>query len=100
MRLTESQRAIIRETLLKHFGQGSRIRLFGSRVDDQARGGDIDLFIEPEIQDPDAIVEARLQAMVDLHHALGEQKIDLVIRRKDAPPLPIHEAARRTGVPL
>ena len=100
MRLTIWQRSVIQQTLLKHFGAGSRIRLFGSRTDDQGRGGDIDLFVEPEIQDPDALVDSRLQALVDLHKALGEQKIDIVISRRNGPTLPIHEVARETGIPL
>jgi len=41
MRLTADEQAIIREAALKHFGV--RPRLFGSRLDDTAKGGDIDL---------------------------------------------------------
>ena len=43
MRLTETQRKIIREAGLCHFGIIPY--LFGSRLNDVARGGDIDLFI-------------------------------------------------------
>lgn len=100
MRLTPEQQHIIKTTLQKYFGQSSRIWLFGSRVDDHAKGGDIDLYLEPEIQMPDAVVEAKLDALVDLHRRLGEQKIDLIIRRQQAEPLPIHRIARETGVPL
>jgi len=32
----------------RHFGNNIRLYLFGSRVDDQKRGGDIDLFIETQ----------------------------------------------------
>lgn len=74
--------------------------LFGSRVNDNALGGDIDLYIEPEIIDPDAVVDARLNALVQLHKALGEQKIDLVINRRQGTALPIYEVAKRTGVVL
>jgi predicted nucleotidyltransferase len=100
MRLTPAQRRQILETLRHHFGQASEIRLFGSRVDDRARGGDIDLYIEPEVQAPDDIVEAKLRSLAELHQKLGEQKIDLVIRRRGTPLLPIHEVARTTGVAL
>lgn len=100
MRLTEPQRAIIKQTLLKHFGAASELRLFGSRVDDNARGGDIDLYIEPEIQRADDIVEAKLNALVELHRQLGEQKIDLVINRKQGTNLPIYQVAKETGVLL
>lgn len=100
MRLTEQQQEIIKQVLLKHFGKGSELRLFGSRADDNARGGDIDLYIEPELRAADDIVEARLNALVELHLALGEQKIDLVINRKAGTVLPIYKIAKETGIRL
>jgi len=100
MRLTEYQQEIIKRVLLKHFGKGSELRLFGSRVDDNARGGDIDLYIEPELCGADDIVEARLNALVELQLALGEQKIDLVINRKAGTVLPIYKIAKETGIRL
>ncbi|NRQ42217.1 nucleotidyltransferase domain-containing protein [Rheinheimera sp. YQF-2] len=100
MRLTDQQQEIIKQVLLKHFGKGSELRLFGSRADDNARGGDIDLYIEPELRAADDIVEARLNALVELHMALGEQKIDLVINRKAGTVLPIYKIAKETGIRL
>lgn len=100
MRLTEQQQEIIKQVLLKHFGKGSELRLFGSRADDNARGGDIDLYIEPELRAADDIVEARLNALVELHLALGEQKIDLLINRKAGTVLPIYKIAKETGIRL
>jgi predicted nucleotidyltransferase len=100
MRLPTDQQSLIRESLKRHFGPNSLIRLFGSRVDDTAKGGDIDIYIEPDIQSPDQIVEARLNALAEIHLALGDRQIDLVVRRKQGPDLPIHKHARATGVPL
>jgi len=100
MRLTPEQRQQIRTTLKHYFGQQTAILLFGSRVDDNAKGGDIDLYIEPEIQAADAIVDARLNAMAELHMALGDQKIDLVINRRNGRQLPIFQIAKEQGVPL
>ena len=100
MRLTELQRTILNNTLLKYFGSASELRLFGSRVNDATKGGDIDIYIEPEITSPDDIVEAKLDALVELHQLLGDQKIDLVINRKSGKPLPIYEIAKQTGVLL
>ena len=53
MRLTTQQlRDIVRLTH-EHVHQQAKVWLFGSRVDDNARGGDIDLYIEtPAIEDP------------------------------------------------
>ncbi|MDP5207457.1 nucleotidyltransferase domain-containing protein [Alishewanella sp. SMS8] len=100
MRLTEQQQQIIRQVFLKHFGHNSELRLFGSRIDDNAKGGDIDLYIEPEFCSVDDIVEAKLNALVELRLALGDQKIDLVINRKNGTALPIYKIAKETGVPL
>ena len=100
MRLEETECRVIADTLRKRFGEQSRIWLFGSRVDDKARGGDIDIYLEPEIQSPDAIVDARLEALVELKQRLGDQRIDLVIHRAAARELPIHAIARETGVRL
>lgn len=100
MRLTKQQQEIIKQVLLKHFGKGSELRLFGSRADDNARGGDIDLYIEPELRAADDIVEAKLNALVELHLALGEQKIDLLINRKAGTVLPIYKIAKETGIRL
>lgn len=100
MRLTPREREQIRTTLKRHFGDRSAILLFGSRVDDDARGGDIDLYIEPEIESVEGIIDARLDAMAELHRALGDQKIDLVINRKRGRERPIYRIARETGIPL
>lgn len=45
MRLTDGQKAAIRETAAECFGSTVQVMVFGSRVDDSARGGDIDLLI-------------------------------------------------------
>ncbi|WP_418139270.1 hypothetical protein AB9R84_10300 [Oceanimonas smirnovii] len=100
MRLSEQQQVLICRALKKHFGEQSRIWLFGSRVDDNARGGDIDLYIEPEVQSPAGIVDARIAAMVDIYRQLGEQKIDLVINRFAGPQLAIYDVAKKNGVEL
>lgn len=100
MRLTETQRQAIPRILRRHFGTQAEIRLFGSRVDDSARGGDIDLYIEPDSDDADALIDAKLRALAELHRELGDQKIDLVIKRAGSETRPIHEAAKSHGLPL
>jgi predicted nucleotidyltransferase len=46
MRLTPTQIDTIHSTTQAVLGEGAKVTLFGSRVDDQARGGDVDLMIE------------------------------------------------------
>ena len=101
MRLTELQTDAICNGVKKNFGFASRAWLFGSRVDEQRMGGDIDLYVEPEIQDPDELVVAKLHFLLELHRKLGEQKIDVVIRRAAfKEELPIYRVAKETGIRL
>lgn len=46
MRLTPVQIADIKSTTAALLGEGVRVTLFGSRVDDQKRGGDVDPYVE------------------------------------------------------
>lgn len=100
MRLSPRQREVINEVLRRHFGEQTRVLLFGSRVDDSKRGGDIDLYVEPQIQSPAVLIDAKFAALVELKQKLGDQKIDLVIHRPEAPLLPVHQVALREGVAL
>jgi uncharacterized protein len=80
VRLTTQQTQAIITAFLEVFGKGE-IRLFGSRVDDSRRGGDIDLYVIPASQDK--LGEARIHFLARLKRRIGEQRIDLVIA---APP--------------
>jgi len=98
MRLNDFQRANICSEAVHCFGANSRLWLFGSRVNDQLRGGDIDLYIEPEIEDAASIVDAKLKFLSEMHRLLGEQKIDLVVRRnKGNYEAPVYRIARESG---
>ncbi len=77
MRLTPLQVEIIQNAIVEHFGKQTKAWLFGSRVDDHARGGDIDLYIESNIEDAAQIFDFKLNFLIDLHKKLGNQKIDI-----------------------
>ena len=101
MRLTDVQTSLIQQKTQQFFGVGSQVWLFGSRVDDDKKGGDIDLYIEPEIQNPEVLVDAKLNFLVEMHRVFGQQKIDLVLHRAEAKKaLPIYRIAKETGVKL
>lgn len=51
MRLTAQQREVIRAAVREIYGEDSRLWLFGSRVGDTRRGGDIDLLVRPDASD-------------------------------------------------
>ncbi|MFZ1640868.1 MAG: nucleotidyltransferase domain-containing protein [Candidatus Contendobacter sp.] len=96
MRLSQDERTTIREASLRHFGQFPL--LFGSRLDDNAKGGDIDLLI-PGVWTVREAVQRRLRFCADLMARLGERKIDVVIDTGDQNN-PVIQHAYQTGVPL
>ncbi|MFZ5502757.1 MAG: nucleotidyltransferase family protein [Pseudomonadota bacterium] len=98
MRLTDAQKSVIREEVLRHFGAYARPLLFGSRVDDNARGGDIDLYVE--ITDESSLLEHRLEFQRRLFHLFGDRKVDVVIHPRTRPQLPTHRIARKSGILL
>ena len=61
-----------------------RLWLFGSWVDDARRGGDIDLYLEPQEGNAAELVAAKLRFLAALHRRLGERRIDVVLRRQEA----------------
>lgn len=99
MRLTEKQVKTIKELVSIHFNANAKVMLFGSRVDDTARGGDIDLYIETDCS-PKQVLKAKMALYAGLQKQLGEQRIDIVVHRVGSHLQPVHEEARRTGVRL
>lgn len=53
----------------------AQVYLFGSRVDDNAKGGDIDLMVLSKKIN----VMAKLQILASLHRQLGERRIDVAV---------------------
>ncbi|EHQ52306.1 DNA polymerase III subunit beta [Ectothiorhodospira sp. PHS-1] len=99
MRLSSEQVDIITQTARDIFGSDARVWLFGSRVDDARRGGDIDLLIQcPSPQEDRERKSLRLVARLQM--AMGDQPIDVLVLDPDIPPRPIHENALKTGVIL
>jgi uncharacterized protein len=97
MRLSNEQAEIIRNAAEEAFGCGTAVTLFGSRVDDRKRGGDIDLLIAPTTQDD--LLHRKLRFLGTLERALGERKVDVIIVQPEDQ-RPIVRIARETGVRL
>lgn len=101
MRLTARQASIICNTFRQQFGQKASLWLFGSRVDDTKRGGDIDLYVQTPEQDVEKLFQAKIKFLVALDKQLGEQKIDVVLHRTGQNlQLPIYKIAQETGIKL
>jgi len=101
MRLTPQQIHSIKQVAFEVFGSAAQVYLFGSRVDDQRRGGDIDLYVAQTDLSMDAQLDAKLKFLVKIKQQLGDQRIDLVFAPTPGQAvLPIHRMAQQTGVPL
>jgi len=101
MRLTKEQVNLIKSSVVKVLGQRARVYLFGSRVDDFRRGGDIDLLIIPgKGLNADEILDARLKIRAVLYRSLGERKIDIVFQLPEKPATVFQKVARDTAIAL
>jgi predicted nucleotidyltransferase len=96
MRLSPQQAQKIVEATTELAGPGASVLLFGSRLDDAIRGGDIDLLVQcPEPVDSPVLLAADIEARLQV--ALGEQRIDVLVIDPVTSLQPVHRAALRTG---
>ncbi len=96
MRLTLSQIEAIIKCKNKVFNKQSKIYLFGSRVLDDKKGGDIDLYLIPK--DCETLLNKKIEFIIMLESFIGEQKIDLIIS-KDTKRV-IEQEAQKQGIEL
>ena len=105
MRLSTDQIQAIRQAATAAFGQGTSVWLFGSRVDDAKKGGDIDLLVCPQAHTTeDATVGQqgfmqKIKMLTLLERHLGERKVDLVVEQPQDM-RPIVKVAYKTGIKL
>jgi uncharacterized protein len=99
MRLSPDHIASIRALAAQLAGSSARVWLFGSRVDDAARGGDVDLLLDmaEPVAEP-ALLAARLSARVS--RAMQGRKVDVLVKAPNLQLLPIHQIALGQGVLL
>lgn len=96
MRLTPSQIHAITQTVSRLTGGTAEVFLFGSRLDDRARGGDIDLLIETST--PLALVE-RARIKMELE-SLVSLPVDIVSQVRNSASTPFQRIARANAVRL
>ena len=106
MRLNPEQIAVIKSTVARIVPaeELNGVRLYGSRVDDTKRGGDIDLLLDlaKPTENP-AGLRAQISTQIELGIArsLGASpKIDVLVRAPNLKDLPIHRVAFEHGVAL
>ena len=99
MRLDPKAIEIITSRTKSVIGEDIAIWLFGSRVDDQLKGGDIDLLIEVNHKLENRVaVACQINAKIQI--ALGAQRLDIILKDVETANLPIHERAKKNGIRL
>jgi predicted nucleotidyltransferase len=96
MRLTAHQIEIIQTTAQSVVGDGAKIWLYGSRLDDQRRGGDVDLLIESP-RKSGLMARARFKYMAE--NAL-QLPVDILLVQSGQTPSPFETIARTQAVEL
>ena len=99
MRLTPREIDQIRRAAARIFGADVQVYLFGSRTDDTARGGDIDLLIDTPRTEL-MTYDNRITFLVDVKMAIGDRKLDVLYNKPERQDEPIIAHARKTGIPL
>ncbi|WP_224728198.1 hypothetical protein [Cysteiniphilum sp. JM-1] len=101
MRLSKENISIIKSCVHQVFGDDMRVFLFGSRTDCSKRGGDIDLYLLPK---KDKVIvngfNKKIELLVILEKAIGEQKIDVVLAKTGDDKRLIDDVALREGIEL
>jgi predicted nucleotidyltransferase len=102
MRLSTFEHQAIERAGREAFPAGTRVLLFGSRLDDARRGGDIDLLVElPVAMTADEQVSRRNLFTARLYRLLDERRIDVVMTEHRQPDArAVVASARQHGVEL
>ncbi|CAH1087277.1 hypothetical protein [Candidatus Nitrotoga sp. 1052] len=100
MRLQPNEVNAIAQAAREAFTPGTSVFLFGSRVDDSKRGGEIDLLVEiTEAMPPAELVRRRTRFVSRIYRLLDEQRIDVVIATQvQQDSREVVAAAKREGI--
>ena len=100
MRLAQTDIATLQHVILAELGQeGVQARLFGSRVRDDARGGDVDVHIVLDHDVPNRVWQTCMLG-AKLERALHGRKIDVRLLTPSMQKQAIDDVALRQGVLL
>lgn len=99
MRLSNEHRQALREQIRHAVGEACDILVFGSRLNDDARGGDLDLLVRSPVPLErkvwtSAMLEAKAQRLLEGRH------VDVLLIDPLSHLQPVHHIALREGIPL
>lgn len=87
------------QVFLSASGKAVRVYLFGSRVNQESRGGDIDLYLEAVPEDM-VTIKNKIAFIVDLKIDLGDQKIDVVFKSTENSTSRFQQIIDKTKIPI
>ena len=93
MRISDKTANVLTSLAKKYFGAGAPVRLFGSRINDNVRGGDIDIHIIA----PNSTFRDEISFLAEVEQQLDE-RVDLRVLRDSK--LLIDEIAINEGILL
>jgi predicted nucleotidyltransferase len=96
MRLNRDQIATIRQVLQDIAGEDARAIVFGSRLRDDAKGGDLDLLVESDFG-LGLLQRARIKLALETQLGLP---VDVIALQRGKEPAPFQRIAMESGVPL
>lgn len=99
MRISQEVLNVIKKVVKDNFGDDAEIFIFGSRVDDNKKGGDIDIYVETVLRQ-DEIIRAKIKSLVEFDKLLGERKIDIIAKSKNSKDNIIHKIAKSSGIKI
>ena len=96
MRLSSNEINIIKKIILKYIPD-AKIMLFGSRVDDNKRGGDIDIFVETK---QNITLKEQITILAKIEWLGVDRKVDLIIKTPDSKEQQIFNTIKKEGILL
>lgn len=96
MRLYENEISIIKNTILSYIDD-AKIILFGSRVFDDKKGGDIDICIETKYEIP---LSQKLKILTNLELSGIQRSVDLILKTPQTKDKPIFDTISKEGIVL
>jgi predicted nucleotidyltransferase len=95
MRLGANEAKAVGEEV-RRLDPAAEIYLYGSRADDSAKGGDIDLLVVSDTLGFRDVLRLRTRIL----DRIGWQQLDLLVRRRDQADEPLAAIALETGIRL
>ena len=100
MRLKKNEIVAITDVTHSVFGKDASVRIFGSRINDALKGGDIDLLIQcNHTLSSSEQYKLKINFLVQLKKIIGDQRIDVLIEsnQQDSP---LIQTIKQEGVNL